>query len=214
MSTAIAPKTYYTPEDLLSMPDGEGYELVHGRLLERKMGAESSGVGGDLLALLVPHCKRHGLGRALPADTGYQCFPQDPNLLRKPDVSFIRQDRLPGGRLPKGWVKFSPDLAVEVVSPNDLAEELEEKLADYRKAGVPLIWVIYPGARTAMVNRRDGSVSRLFEDDELSGEEVIPDFRCVLREILPPQEPAEDVPPAPTGPNGAGSTFVESQHRV
>ena len=141
-------------------------------------------------------------------------LPPDPNLLRKPDVSFIRQDRLPGGRLPKGWVKFSPDLAVEVVSPNDLAEELEEKLADYRKAGVPLIWVIYAGARTAIVNRTRRLGQPSVRGRRALGEEVIPGFRCVLREILPPQEPAEDVPPAPTGPNGAGSTFVESQHRV
>ena len=193
MSTAIATEARYTPEDLLAMPDSEGYELVDGQLVERKMGAESSGVGGDLLALLVPHCKQRGLGRALPADTGYQCFPDDPSRLRKPDVSFIRKDRLPGGRLPKGWVKFPPDLAVEVVSPNDLAEEVEEKRKDYRKAGVPLIWVIYPGARTARVHRGDGSAVDLTEDDDLSGEDVIPGFRCPLREILPPREEAGEV---------------------
>src|SRR5438034_6318917 len=102
------------------------------------MGLESSGVGGELLIYLGPHCKEHGLGRALPADSGYQCFPHAPGLVRRPDVSFIRKDRLPGGRLPKGWAKFPPDLAVEVVSPNDLAESVEEKLNDYRKVSVPL----------------------------------------------------------------------------
>ncbi len=53
-----------------------------------------------------------------------------------------------------------------------------------------------------MVYRADGSVSRLFEDDELSGEDVISGFRCVLREILPPSGPAEGAEPAPGGPNG------------
>ena len=67
---------------------------------------------------------------------------------------------------------------------------------------MPIIWVIYPGARTAIVNRRDGSVSRLFEDDELLGEDVIPGFRCVLREILPPSGPAEEAQQATVGPNG------------
>ncbi len=109
------------------------------------MGVESSGVGGELLALLVQYCNQNRLGRALPADSGYQCFPHDPGLVRKADVSFIRKDRIPGGRLPKEWAKFPPDLAVEVVSPNDSAEEVEEKLSDYRKASVPLVWVIYPG---------------------------------------------------------------------
>ena len=52
---------------------------------------------------------------------GYQCFPHDPGLVRKPDVSFVRYGRFPGGVLPEGWAKIPPDLAVEVVSPNDTA---------------------------------------------------------------------------------------------
>ncbi len=108
------------------------------------MGLESIGIGGELLALLLPHCKQHGLGRAPPADSGYECFPHRPGLVRRPDVSFIRAGRLPGGRLPTGWGKFAPDLAVEVISPNDAYEEVAEKLDDYQKAGVPLIWVISP----------------------------------------------------------------------
>jgi Uma2 family endonuclease len=202
MSTLIEPKAHYTPEDLLALPDGDSYELVDGQLVERKMGLESSGVAGELLSHLGPHCRQHGLGRALPADSGYQCFPHAPGLVRRPDVSFIRKDRLPGGRLPKGWAKFPPDLAVEVVSPNDFAEEVEEKLGDYSRAGVPLIWVIYPSARTARVHRKDGSAAYLSEDDELSGEDVIPGFRCPLREILPPREPTAEAPPVSDGPDG------------
>jgi Uma2 family endonuclease len=203
MSTAIATEARSTPEDLLALAGRGGHELVHGRLLEHKMGAESSGVGAEVLVLRGQHCKQHGLGRVLPADAGYQCFPHEPALLRKADVSFIREERIPGGRLPKGWAKFPPDLAVEVVSPNDIAEELEERLNDYRKAGVPLLWVIYPGSRTARVHRRDGSASYLTEDDDLSGEAIIPGFRCPIREILPPREPPEPAQP-PAAPNGPG----------
>jgi Uma2 family endonuclease len=60
--------------------------------------------------------------------------------------------------LPNGWAKIPPDLVVEVVSPNDTAYELEDKLADYQKVGVPLIWVINPNSRTVRVHRSDGSV--------------------------------------------------------
>ena len=119
MSTAVATKTRYTPEDLLAMPDGKSYELVDGQLVERNMGAESSWVGGQLLIRLGSYCEEHGLGWALPADNGFQCFAHDPGLVRKPDVSFVRYGRLPGEVLPKGWIKIPPDLAVEVVSPND-----------------------------------------------------------------------------------------------
>jgi Uma2 family endonuclease len=138
----------------------------------------------------------------LQADSGYQCFPHDPGLVRKPDVSFVRRGRFPGDVLPKGWATIPPDLAVEVVSPNDRAYELDEKLGDYRKVDVPLVWVIYPESRTVMVYRRDGSVSLLLEDDELSGEDVIPGFRCPIREIFPPRRQSEETQPNATQPDG------------
>jgi Uma2 family endonuclease len=205
MSTAVATQAHrYTPEDLLAMPDGKSYELVNGQLVERKMGAESSRVGGRLYSRLDDFCDGHNLGIVWPADNGYQCFPHAPGLVRRPDVSFVRRGRLPGDVSPKGWVRIPPDLAVEVVSPKDLAGELEEKLDDYRKAGVPLVWVIYPEQRKARIFHLDGPAVELMEDDELSGEDVIPGFRCPLREILPRRAPAEESPTTPAGPNGAG----------
>ena len=142
MSTAVATKTQYTPEDLLAMPDGKRYELVGGQLVERNTGLESSWVGGRLHSRLDRFCEEHDVGWALPADDGYQCFPHDPRLVRRPDVSFIRRGRLPNELLPSGWGKIPPDLAVEVVSPNDSADLLEEKLDDYQKVAVPLVWVV------------------------------------------------------------------------
>ncbi len=203
MSTAVATEARrYTPEDLLAMPDGKSYELVNGRLVERKMGAESSRVGGRLFSRLERFCEEHNLGIAWPADNGYQCFPHAPGLVRKPDLSFVKSGRLPGDVAPKGWVRIPPDLAVEVVSPNDSVEELEEKLEDYQKVYVPLVWVIYPERRKARVFRLDGPPIVLAEDDELSGEDIIPGFRCPLREILPRRAPAEVSPATPAGPNG------------
>ena len=188
MSVAIATenKTRYTPEDLLAMPNGKDYELVNGRLVERNMGAESSWIGGRIYLRLSIFCDEHHLGWVWPADNGYQCFAHAPKLVRRPDVSFIRAGRLPGDALPSGFVRIAPDLAVEVVSPNDLAPELDEKLEDYQKAGVRLVWVIYPESRTVSVYRGDGSASRLHQDDVLSGEDVIPGFRCEVGSLFPP----------------------------
>jgi Uma2 family endonuclease len=205
MSTAVATEARFTPEDLLAMPDGDGYELVDGRLVERNMGSESSRVGTRLCSRLDPFCEAHNLGIVWGAANGYQCFPHQPSLVRRPDVSFVRFGRLPGDVPPKGWVKIPPDLAVEVVSPNDSAEEVEEKLADYRKVGVPLVWIIYPSARAARIHRSDGPPGYLLEDDELTGEDVIPGFRCPVHEILPRRQPAVEAGAAPAGPNGTGS---------
>jgi len=201
MSTA-APMARITPEDLLAMPDEKSYELVGGQLVERKMGLESSWVGGRLLVRLGRFCEEHALGWVFNADNGYECFAHDPGLVRRPDVSFIRFGRLPGEVLPKGWAKIPPDLAVEAISPNDTAYELDEKLEDYQKAGVPLVWVINPNSRTVRIHRGDGSVGYLHESGELSGEDIIPGFRCPVRELLPPLKPSREVAPSPTGPNG------------
>jgi Uma2 family endonuclease len=202
MSTAIATEARYTPEDLLAMPDGKSYELVDGRLVERNMGSESSRVGGRLYSRLDRFCEDHNLGIVWPADNGFQCFPHNPNLVRKPDVSFVRRGRLPGDVVPKGWVEIPPDLAVEVVSPKDRVYDLDEKLADYREVRVPLVWVINPEMRTATVYQIDHPIRLLFEDDELSGEDVIPGFRCPIQEILPPREGPEKAEPARTGDAG------------
>jgi Uma2 family endonuclease len=207
MSTAVATEARrYTPEDLLDMPDEKCYELVDGRLVERHMGAESSWVGGRLFLRLGSFCEARDQGTVWPADNGYQCFPHTHGLVRRPDVSFIKKGRLPGDVSPKGWIRIRPDLAVEVISPNDTVEELEEKLEDYEKAGIPLVWVIYPEARKARIFRREGPPAVLGEDGELSGEDVIPGFRCPLREILPPRAPAGESSVPAAGPGGTGPT--------
>ena len=79
------------------------------------------------------------------------------------------------------------------------------KLDDYQKAGVLLIWVVNLKSRTVMVYRSDGSVNRLRESDELSGEDVIPGFRCPVKEIFPRRDRWPRLPrqarPDRTGPN-------------
>jgi Uma2 family endonuclease len=82
-----------------------------------------------------------------------------------------------------------------------LIEEFEEKLEDFQKVAIPLVWVIYPRRRKAIVYRPGKPPVVLREDDELSGEDVIPGFRCPLREILPPRPMAAEPGDAP---NGAG----------
>ena len=82
---------------------------------------------------LPDSARRIRLGWALQSDSGYQCFPHQPSLVRRPDVSFVKAGRFPRGMLPKGWSRIAPDLAIEVVSPNDTVYDLEEKLEDYRQ---------------------------------------------------------------------------------
>jgi len=190
MST-VATKAAYTPEDLLALPDGVRYELVDGNLVERDMGNYASWIGGRLFRLLSNFCEEHRLGWVLPADAGYQCFPDEPNKVRKPDVSFIAMNRIPDGRLPGGHSLIPPDLAVEVLSPNDLASEIDDKVEDYLRAGVRLVWVVNPERRTVRVHRADKTGAFLDENDEISGEDVVPGFRCSIGELIPLPGPVD-----------------------
>jgi Uma2 family endonuclease len=104
--------------------------------------------------------------------------------VRKPDVSFIRVGRLPGEKAPEGHTRIPPDLAVEVVSPKDLAYEVTDHVEDYLKADVRLVWVIDLHVRTVLIYRLDGSISGLREKDELDGEAVVVGFRCPVRELF------------------------------
>jgi Uma2 family endonuclease len=175
----------YTPEDLLTMPDGHLYELAGGNLVERKMSMLSSYIAGVIFSLLFAFCRPKKLGWVLPEGTTYQCFQDDPDKVRKPDVSFIRLERLTAEQASaKGHARLAPDLAVEVVSPNDLYYEVDAKAQEWLLSGVSLVWVVNPRTRSLTVLRADGSSAILHEQDELTGESVIPGFRCQVRELF------------------------------
>ena len=70
------------------------------------------------------------------------------------------------------------------MSPNDLASEISVKVEEYLEAGVPLVWVISPDAETVIIHRVDGSVTKLHLEDDLNGEDVLPEFRCQVSELF------------------------------
>lgn len=174
LDVALSP-TDYVPDD---------FELVDGQLVEKPMGAESDTIALSVGSLLKPFVRQNKLGQAFGSQTGYRCFPHEPKRVRKPDVSFVALDRMEGGVPPKGDFTIAPDLAVEVVSPHDLYEDLEAKVQDYLKAGVKLIWIISPGSKTVLIRRLGGSCAALAADGELSGEQVLPGFVCKVADLF------------------------------
>src|SRR5438105_6324290 len=105
----------FTADDLLTLPDAVNYELVDGNLVERHSGAEASAIAMAIGAAFGAFVRSKRLGHVFTADCGYQCFPDHPDWVRKPDVSFIRMGRLPEERIPEGHTRIAPDLAVEVI---------------------------------------------------------------------------------------------------
>ncbi len=185
MNAPLMLENTYTADDLYDLDKDHRFELADGALVERHMSVESSAVAMDLMARVRTFVRSHGLGTVTGPDCGYKLFPDDPKALRYPDGAFVRRGRFPDDRPPRrGHAALAPDLAVEVVSPNDEAEEVEARVCDFLRAGVGLVWVVYPGSRSAYALRPAGAAARLAESGELSGEDVLPGFTCPLRDLF------------------------------
>lgn len=179
------PERLYSPEDLLQMPDEGRFELVDGKLVERNMGAESSLVTTLLLTQVTVFVTANGLGLTFATDCGYQIYPLRPNLVRYPDGSFVRAGRFPNSTVEKGHIRIVPDLVWEVVSPRDLAEDVQAKIEEYQSVHVPLIWIVYPNLRSIYVYRDGKPVERLGFDDTLTGDDILAGFTCRVADIFP-----------------------------
>ena len=174
-----------TASELYAMPDdGFRYELVKGEL--RKMspaGGEHGAVVFNISLLLGQHVKSNNLGVCFAAETGFK-IASDPDTVRAPDVAFVSRGRIPEGGIPKKFWDGAPDLAVEVVSPGDTYAEVEEKVEEWLAAGARAVWVFNPKRRSVSVHRSMTDVTRLTEDDELDGGDVVPGFRCKVSEVF------------------------------
>jgi Uma2 family endonuclease len=181
---ATVTQNRFTPEDLLAIRDRPMPELVDGELLEREMGQKSDSIAANFLGFIWFFLRENPIGLVNGAQGSYQVFPDDPNKVRIPDVSFTRRERLPKNGPAEGHARVAPDLVIEVTSPNDTADRLESKVYDFLAAGVALIWVAYPETKIVQVHRRDGTGQRLQMGDFLDGEDVLPGFRCEVASLF------------------------------
>ena len=108
-----------SPEGLQELPDQKGFELVDGELVERKVSVLSSWIGLPLARLIGNYVDLHRLGWVFGSDNGFQCFADRPDLIRRPDFSFVRASRMTWGEVAEGWLQVVPDLVVEVIPPGD-----------------------------------------------------------------------------------------------
>lgn len=185
MSTLLERGTI-TPDELLELSDSKRYELVDGQLEEKEVSYLSSLIGIEVAFQLRRFLDVHPLGTVTGSDASFQCFEDEPLQVRRPDVAFLAQGRLPIEELARGHVTVAPDLAVEVVSPNDYVYELNKKVQEYLRAGVRLVWVIDPENRTLVVHRANRTLAEFQPEDELTGEDVIPGFRCLVKDFFKP----------------------------
>jgi Uma2 family endonuclease len=169
-----------TDKDLLRLPrDGRKYELVDGEIRVSRAGARHGRISLWLGAALLAFVREKGLGEVFDSSTGYRL---PGGNVRSPDASFVSSKRLP--KVPEGFLELAPDLAVEVLSPEDSPREVLDKVGEYLAASVRLVWVIDPRASRAVSYRSLTDVHEIGPNGSLDGGELLPGFRCPLSDLL------------------------------
>jgi len=163
--------------------DGRRREVVRGEIRElAPSGARHGQIAIKAGWLLKSFVDERNLGEVFAAETGF-VLGEDPATVRAADAAFVRKERLPDP-IPEGFFPGPPDLAVEVISPGDLAQEVERKVEDYLQAGTRLVWVVYPTTQTVTVYRTPKEVRVHTREDELSGEDALPGFMCRVADLF------------------------------
>jgi Uma2 family endonuclease len=176
---------HMTADELFAMrDDGFRYELVKGELRRTPLaGAEHGMICVNVMMTLGRHIKLHSLGLGFGTGTGFK-LGSDPDTVRAADVAFVARERIPESGIPETFWPGAPDLAVEVLGPDETYSEVEEKIDDWLDAGSRAVWIVNPERRRVTVYRSMTDVTRLSEGDELDGGDVVPGFRCKVSEIF------------------------------
>ena len=173
-----------TAEELERLPAyRHGWELVKGRLVRMSpVNWDHGKVVAQMIFLLKRHVGHQSHG-AVGTEVGV-ILERDPDTVRAPDVAFVRRERI--GAIPgRGFFIGAPDLAVEVLSPDDRPGEVREKIDEYLEHGTAIVVVVDPRKHTVTMHRRLAApVTFDRDDDVIDLDDAVPGFRCMLGEIF------------------------------
>ena len=186
--TPISPAVQHnllTADDLAKQPDdGTRYELVKGVLQKMPPAGFEHGIcAAEIGSKLNVHVKTHKLGYVCGAETGFK-IDQNPDTVRAPDAAFVSQSSIERQGIVRGYWEGAPDLAVEVISPNDTYAEVAEKVDEWLTAGCAMVWVINPRRETVEVYRANEDLVLLHGNDTLEGGDVVKGFQCRVQDIF------------------------------
>ena len=174
----------WTEAELQALPDdGFNYEVVNGELvMSPKNNPEHGYICALLSSALLQHAKGKNLGAVFDSNTG---FWMDNENCRAPDISFVSRQRLRGLKRPtRSFFRFAPDLAIEVLSPNNTRAEIQERLRDFFSSGTRLVWIIDPESKSAEICYSLEKRRLVGPNGELNGEETVPGFRYKLADLF------------------------------
>ena len=106
-----------------------------------------------------------------------------PAQMRQPNIAYFTDGQIQESRLGEDII---PAFVVEVISPTDDAEAAETKISEYFKAGVRVVWQIYPGNQLMYIYTSRKDVTICLEDDICSAAPVLPDFAVSINTLFAP----------------------------
>jgi len=189
MTTVLAtPPKRLTAEEFFEFvhrPDNEGrwFELVRGEVIELSRPTLAHGVVcGNAGGMLWSYSFSRRKGFIAANDTGI-VLERDPDTVRGPDVAYLEGVKSLAD-LPQKWAEFAPRLVVEVLSPNNRADQINRKILDYLRNGVELVWLVDPEVRSVTVYTPHNGPRSFADEDELTGEDVLLGFKCKVADFF------------------------------
>jgi len=172
-------KRRLTEEEFLRLPDdGRKYELVDGEAKETPTSVKHDVIGAKLIMRLG------GLVSEVAYLAGSQAgFRMATGNIRSPDVSVIFKQSLPEGKLPEGFGDRAPDLAIEIISPNEDMPDLMRKIGEYFESGARQVWLLFPEQKRVVVYDSPFDSVALNENDMLTTP-LIPDLRVRVGDLF------------------------------
>lgn len=167
-------------------------ELVDSTLVEKSMGAREASLAMWIGHLLYQFVAANNLGELFGADGPFRL---GDDLVRLPDVTFIRRENLPNGQAPTAPIPgIAPDLAIEVLSESNTPAEMRRKRQDYFQANTTLVWQVDPERRIVEVFTAPEVSQTFTEVDTLEGGSVLPGLRLPVQRIFERLAPASPSP--------------------
>jgi Uma2 family endonuclease len=167
-----------TIDDMYHMPkDGQKYELVDGEVVVSPASFYHAEIVVKIAHIIATYLDDHPIGKVYGDNVGLIL----PNgNLRSPDVSFVRSEKLPGGKSPVTFGEIVPDLAVEVLSPGDSPRRVMQKIGEFLECRVPLVWVVEPVTQIVTEYRSLSQIRQYMAQETISAEAILPGFTCLV----------------------------------
>lgn len=180
----MAVKTLMTVEDLARLPeDNYRYELAEGELIRMSPTKPRHGkIAMKIARILGNYVEAKRLGEIYGTDVGF-IIRLNPDTVRAPDIAFVSRERIPED-LGDSFFPYAPDLAVEVLSPDESAIEIQDKITGYFQAGSKLVWIVNPKTKTVTVYRSLTDIHVLTINDQITGNDLIPGLSFPVADIF------------------------------